>query len=126
MASAGEQSVEQPVREAQAVARYVRIAPRKARIVIDLVRGKSVQEARTLLRFVPKRASKIVEKVIRSAAANATHNYNMDEDRLYIHRAYVDGGPVMKRIHPRARGQAFPILKRTSHITVVLRERGEG
>ncbi|MCL6521255.1 MAG: 50S ribosomal protein L22 [Firmicutes bacterium] len=125
MASAGERSTEEPVREARAVARYVRIAPRKARIVIDLVRGKSVREARTMLRFVPKRASKIVDKVIRSAAANAAHNHEMDEERLYIYRAYVDGGPMMKRIHPRARGQAFPILKRTSHITVVLRERGE-
>lgn len=113
-------------REARARARYVRIAPRKVRIVIDLVRGKPAQEALNLLRFVPKRASRVVAKVIRSAMANATHNYEMDEGRLYIAEAYVDEGPALKRIRPEMRGQAFPIRKRTSHVTVVLRERGEG
>ncbi|MBX6378089.1 MAG: 50S ribosomal protein L22 [Clostridia bacterium] len=119
------ESVVQP-REARAVARYVRIAPRKVRIVIDLVRGKPVDEALHILKFVPKRASKVVEKVVRSAVANATHNYGMDEGRLYIARAFVDEGPRLKRIHPRARGQAFPILKRTSHVTVVVKEREGG
>lgn len=113
-------------REARAHARYVRIAPRKVRVVVDLVRGKPAKEALTLLRFVPKRASRTVAKVIQSAMANATHNYEMDEGRLYVARASVDEGPAQKRIQPRMRGQAFPIRKRTSHITVVLRERGEG
>ncbi len=113
-------------KEARARARYVRIAPRKVRIVIDLVRGKPAKEALDLLRFVPKRASRVVAKVIRSAVANATHNYEMDEGRLYIAEAYVDEGPALKRIRPEMRGQAFPIRKRTSHVTVVLRERGEG
>lgn len=111
-------------RQARAHARYVRIAPRKVRIVIDLVRGKPVKEALGLLRFVPKRASRVVEKLIRSAAANATHNYEMEEDRLYVAQAYVDDGPRSKRIRPEMRGQAFPILKRTSHVTVVLQEAG--
>ncbi len=110
-------------REARAQARYVRIAPRKVRIVIDLVRGKPVKDAIGVLRFVPKRASRVVEKLIRSAVANATHNYEMDEDRLFVARAFVDEGPRFKRIRPEMRGQAFPILKRTSHVTVVLQER---
>lgn len=115
----------QLLREAKAHARYVRIAPRKVRIVIDLVRGKPVKEALDILRFVPKRASGVLAKVIQSAAANATHNFEMEEDRLYVAGAYVNEGPVLKRIRPRMRGQAFAILKRSSHVTVVLRERGE-
>lgn len=112
-------------REARAHARYVWIAPRKVRAVIDLVRGKPVAEALSLLRFVPRRASRVVEKVIRSAMANATHNYEMVEDQLCIVRAYVDEGPVLKRTRPEMRGQAFPILKRSSHVTVILREQPE-
>lgn len=112
--------------EAKAVARFVRIAPRKVRIVIDLIRGKSVDEALAILRYVPKAASEVVEKVVKSAAANAEQNHDMKADRLYISEAYVDQGPTMKRYHPRQRGQAFPILKRSSHITVVVREKKEG
>lgn len=82
-------------------------------------------EALSLLRFVPRRASRVVEKVIRSAMANATHNYEMVEDQLYIVRAYVDEGPVLKRTRPEMRGQAFPVLKRSSHVTVILREQPE-
>jgi large subunit ribosomal protein L22 len=111
------------VREARAVARFVRVPPRKARIVVDLVRGKPVRQALDLLRLLPQRAARIVAKVVRSAAANAEHNYDLDAEELYVARAFVDQGPVLKRIHPRARGQAFPILRRTSHITVVVRER---
>lgn len=111
--------------EAKAVARYIRISPRKVRIVIDLIRGKSVQHALAILKHTPKAASAPIEKVLRSAMANATHNYDMDEDKLYISRAYVDQAPTMKRYHPRQRGQAFPILKRSSHITVVVAERKE-
>jgi len=111
--------------QAKAVARYVRIAPRKARVVIDLIRGKSVDEALAILRHTPKAASRIIEKVVSSAAANAEHNNDMDRDSLYVAEAYVDQGPTLKRWHPRQRGRAFPILKRTSHITVVVREREE-
>ena len=109
--------------EVKASARFVRIAPRKVRVVIDLVRGKSVNEALALLKFVPKRASEPIAKVIASAAANAEHNYNLNKDNLIISQAYVDQGPTLKRYHPRQRGQAFPILKRTSHITVVVKEK---
>lgn len=114
------------VPEARAIAKNLRIAPRKVRIVIDLIRGKSVEEALQTLRFIPKRAAKAVEKVVRSAAANAVNNYDMNEDRLYIAEIYADEGMVMKRYRPRARGQAFPIMRRTSHVTVVVRERKEG
>ena len=109
--------------QARAVARYVRIAPRKARLVIDLIRGKSVDEALAILRFTPRAASPIIEKVLRSAVANAEHNYNMDRNRLYVEKAYVDEGPTMKRYRPRARGMASRINKRTSHITVVVAEK---
>jgi large subunit ribosomal protein L22 len=111
--------------EVRAVARHVRIAPQKVRVVVDLIRGKPVDEALALLRFVPKAASPVVTKVVRSAAANAEENLGLSRRDLVISRAYVDGGPTLKRIHPRQRGQAFPILKRTSHITVVVRARGE-
>ncbi len=109
--------------EAKAVARYVRISPRKVRPVVDLVRGKSVDEALAILKFTPKRASAPVAKVIRSAAANAEHNYDLDRDNLYIAAAYVDQGPTWKRYQPRAYGRANLIRKRTSHITVVVQER---
>lgn len=112
--------------EARAVARFVRLSPRKARQVVDLVRGKPVGEALTLLRFTPKRAARIVEKVVRSAVANATNNHDLDEDRLYVAKVYVDEGPRLKRWRPRARGRAFPILKPTSHVTVIVAERKEG
>lgn len=111
--------------QARAVARHVRISPRKARQVVDLIRGKSVQEALAILRYTPKGASPIVEKVLRSAMANAENNYDMDVDNLYVARAYVDEGPTMKRIQPRARGTAYRIRKRTSHITVILEEKEE-
>ena len=109
--------------EAKAVARYVRIAPRKARVVMDLIRGKSVQEALGILRFIPKKGSQIIEKVLTSATANAQNNLDLDPAELYVVRAYVDEGPTLKRYHPRRMGQAFPILKRTSHITVVVGEK---
>jgi large subunit ribosomal protein L22 len=112
-----------PVPEARAVVRGVRISPRKVRIVVDLVRGRSVADALAVLRHTPKRASRVVAKLIQSAAANAVNNHDMDGSDLYVHAIWVDGGPILKRYHPRARGQLFPILKRTSHVTVVLRER---
>lgn len=112
--------------EAKAVACYVRIAPRKARAVIDLIRDKGVDEALAVLSFTPRRASGLIEKVVRSALANAEHNNKMRRANLYVARAAVDHGPTMKRWHPRQRRRAYPILKRTSHITVILREREEG
>jgi large subunit ribosomal protein L22 len=111
--------------EARAIARHIRISPRKARQVVDLVRGKDVEEALAILRLVPKGGSPIVEKVVRSAIANAENNYDMDVESLYVAECYVDQGPTMKRIRPRARGMANRIRKRTSHITVILREKEE-
>lgn len=108
--------------EARAVARFVRAQPRKVRIVLDVIRGRPVGEALATLRFLPNRAARLVDTVLRSAVANATHNYELDADALYVSAATADQGPVGKRIHPRARGQGFPILKRTSHITVVVRQ----
>ena len=109
--------------EARAIAKHVRIAPRKIRIVADLVRGKNVSEAMAILKFTPKVGSKVVEKLIRSAAANAEHNNDMNVDALYISEIFVDQDSTMKRIHPRSRGQAFNILKKSSHVTVVVKER---
>ena len=109
--------------DVRATAKFVRITPRKARIVVNLIRGKSVAEAFAILQFTPKAASPIVEKVLKSAVANAENNYDMDGSNLYVAACYVDQGPTLKRIHPRSRGQAFSILKRTSHITVVVKEK---
>src|SRR5690625_674803 len=109
--------------EARAVAKYVQISPRKARQVTQLIQGKSVDDALTMLQFTPKRAARIVHKVVRSAAANAENNHDMDADELVVSSAYVDEGPSLKRIRPRARGRADRYVRRTSHITVVVRER---
>lgn len=111
--------------EARAVARHVRISPRKARQVVDEIRGKEVGEALAILRHTPKAAAGVIEKTLRSAVSNAENNHEMDAHRLYVARAYVNEGPTMKRIRPRARGMAYRIRKRTSHITVVLAEKGE-
>ena len=105
--------------EVKATAKYIRIAPRKVRIVMNLVRGKSVADALAILKFTPKVGADAVEKVLRSAIAN----FDMDVDRLFISSAFVDQGPTLKRIHPRSRGQAFKILKHTSHITVAVNEK---
>ncbi|MCY0885534.1 MAG: 50S ribosomal protein L22 [Firmicutes bacterium] len=110
------------VTEARATARFLRISPRKARPVVDLVRGKPVGEAATILRFTRRKAAGLVEKVLASAVANATNNHGMDPRRLYVHAIWVDGGPILTRIRPGSRWQAFTMLKRTSHISVVLRE----
>ena len=108
--------------EVRAVTRYVRIAPRKARLVTELIKGKPVEEALTILRFVPKKAARLVDKTLRSAVANAEQNPNIDVDTLYIKRIFVDGGPTMKRWRARAMGRSTRIIKRTSHITVILDE----
>ena len=109
--------------EAKAVAKYVRIAPRKVRVVMDLIRGKNVAEAFAILKFTPKVGADAIEKVLKSAVANAENNFDMNVDKLYVSSAFVDQGPTLKRIHPRSRGQAFKILKRSSHITVVVEEK---
>ena len=109
--------------EAKAIAKHIRIAPRKIRIVIDLIRGKNVGEAFAILKYTPKVGAEVVEKVLKSAVANAEHNYDLNTDALFVAQAFVDQGPTLKRIHPRSRGQAFKILKRTSHVTLVVKER---
>ena len=106
--------------EARAQARYVRVTPMKARRVIDLIRGMQADEAQAVLRFAPQAASEPVGKVLASAIANATNNYAMDARGLVISEAFVDEGPTMKRIRPRAQGRAFRIRKRSSHITVIV------
>ncbi len=108
--------------EAKAYLRHVRISPRKVQIVLDLVRNKPAKLALAILENTPKSASKPVAKLIRSAMANAQNNFNMDESQLYVAQCFVSPGPIMKRIRPRAQGRAFRILKRTSHVTMVLRE----
>jgi large subunit ribosomal protein L22 len=108
--------------QAKAIAKYVRIAPRKVRLVIDLIRGKQVGEAIAILRHTPKAASPIIEKVLNSAMANAEHNLQLDANKLKVSEAFVNPGPTLKRFRPRAMGRASRIHKRTSHITVVLTE----
>lgn len=110
---------------AKATAKTVRITARKARLVIDLIRNKSVGEAIAILKNTPRSASPIIEKVLNSAIANAEHNYDMDASKLYISEAYVNEGPTMKRFRPRAKGAASGINKRTSHITIVVKEAEE-
>lgn len=109
--------------EARAQVRYVRLAPRKARAVVDLIRNKNVDEAMSILRYTPRRAAEVVSKVVKSAAANAENNFEMNRGSLYVDQIYVDEGPSLKRVQPRARGRRFLILKRTSHITVIVKER---
>ncbi|CAM3582419.1 50S ribosomal protein L22 [Marinicrinis lubricantis] len=109
--------------QAKAHAKYVRIAPRKVKLVIDLIRGKAVGEAVSILRHTPKAASPVVEKLLNSAIANAEHNYSLDPNNLVISEVYVNPGPIMKRFRPRAMGRASRINKRTSHITVVVSEK---
>ena len=108
--------------EAVAKLRYVRVTPRKARLVKDLVRGKKLSDALNILAFSRKKSSKLLSDLIKSAVANAESTKNMDVDNLYISSVFVDAGPTMKRFMPRAMGRATNILKRTSHITVVLKE----
>ncbi|KRE44342.1 50S ribosomal protein L22 [Paenibacillus sp. Soil522] len=109
--------------EAKAHVRYIRIAPRKAQLVADLIRGKQVGEAIAILRHTPKSASPILEKLLNSAIANAEHNYQLDVNKLFISQAFVNQGPTMKRFRPRAMGRASRINKRTSHITLVVSEK---
>lgn len=112
--------------QAKAVAKSIRIAPRKVGLVVDLIRGKNVAEAIAILQHTQRGASPVVEKVLKSAVANAEHNYEMDTDNLVVTEAYVNEGATMKRFRPRAQGRASSINKRTSHITVVVTEKKEG
>ena len=115
-------SVETP-REVRAQAKYVRMSPRKARLVAEHIRGRSVPEARAVLAFTSREAAGVLQKVLQSAVSNAEANHGIAEDRLYVKATYVDGGPVMKRWRARARGRVARIRKRTCHITVQLAER---
>jgi len=108
--------------EATAKLRHIRVTPRKARLVVDVIRGKKAGEALSILKFMPQHASRVVEKLLKSAIANAEQKNIGDVDRLKIKTAFVDHGPVMKRVMPRAIGRANIIKKRTSHITLVLGE----
>lgn len=110
---------------AKAKASYVRISPRKVKIVIDLIRNKTVGEALAILKHIPKAASEVVEKLLLSAMANAEANHGMDVEKLYVAEIFASAGPILKRIQPRAQGRAFRIFKRTSHITIVLKEKEE-
>lgn len=111
--------------KAKATAKYILISPYKARLVIDLIRGKKVDEALNILNFTPKKAARIIKKVLESAIANAENNFGMDVDKLYVVEAYINEGPRLKRIWPRAWGRASRILRRISHITVVVEEKSE-
>ena len=108
--------------ESKAKATYVRMSPRKVQIVLDLIRNQPADKAMAILKFTPKAATEPVMKVLKSAMANAENNFNMDTTRLYVAYAHVAPGPILKRIQPRAQGRAYRINKRTSHITLVLKE----
>jgi large subunit ribosomal protein L22 len=109
--------------EAKAIARYIRMSPMKVGIVLDLIRNKSVKEAVAILQYTPKDAAVVVNKLLKSAVANAENNLSLDSNRLYVAEAHVGQGPTLKRFRPHAQGRAFSIKKRTSHITLVVKER---
>jgi large subunit ribosomal protein L22 len=108
--------------ETKAVLKFVRISPQKARLVVDMVRGKKVEEADRILTFTEKKAARIIKKVVKSAVANATQNPNVDENILFVKKIFVDQGPSLKRWRARAQGRVAAIKKRMSHITVILDE----
>ena len=109
--------------EARAILKDARIAPRKVQIVLDLIRGKDYDVGMATLKHTPKAACEYLEKLLKSAAANAENNHNMDKNNLYVAECFVCPGRTLKRIMPRAQGRAFRILKRTSHVTLVLKEK---
>lgn len=111
--------------EAKAIARYVRVSPRKARIVIDLIRGKSVPTAREILQFSDRAIAEVVAKTLNSAVANAENQHHVRPETLVVKTAFADEGPTLKRIRPRAKGSASRIRKRTSHITIIVAPREE-
>lgn len=109
--------------EAKAIAKYERISPLKVNFICKEIRGKNVDEALAILKFTPKRGAKLLEKVLKSAIANAENNLELSRETLYVSQAYANDAPVMKRWRPKAKGSAYPILKRSSHIGVVVKER---
>jgi len=113
----------QEILEARATLKYARISSRKVKIVIDLIRGKNVDEALAIVKFTPKASSEVIEKLLKSAIANAENNHGMAHEKLYVAEVYANQGPTLRRIRPAAKGSAVRIRKRTSHITIVLRER---
>jgi len=108
--------------EAKAHLKYARISPRKVKIVCDLIRGKDTKTAKAILAQTPKAAAELMLKLLNSAIANAENNHELDPDNLYVSETYANPGPVLKRIRPQARGRAYRIRKRTSHITIVVME----
>lgn len=109
--------------QAKATLTYARISSRKVKIVIDLIRNKPLNEALAILSHTPKAASGMMEKLLNSAAANAENNFSLNRELLYVKEVYANAGPTLKRMQPRAKGMAYPILKRMSHVTVVVAER---
>ena len=109
--------------QAKAIAKYVRISPLKVNFICKEIRGKQVDEALAILKFTPKKGARILEKVLNSAIANAEHNFGLNREDLFVSQAYANNAPVMKRWRPKAKGMAYPILKRSSHIGVVVEER---
>jgi len=109
--------------EVTATEKYIRMSPRKVRLVVDAIRGKPVTEALATLRFMPQSAAKVVGKAVTSAVANAENNYMLDAEDLYVARITADGGPTIKRFRPRAHGRVSPLLKRSTNLTVVLDEK---
>ena len=112
--------------EARAHLKYIRISPRKVGIVLDLIRGKDTETAMAILKNTNKIAAEHLVKLLKSAIANAEHNFNMDASNLYVSECFVCPGPTLKRVQPRAQGRAFQILKRTSHVTLVVKEKELG
>ena len=108
--------------EARAELKYARISPTKVQIVLDLIRNKPVDEAAAILKHTPKAACEPLEKLLKSAVANATNNFNMDEDKLYVSECFATSGPILKRMRPRAQGRAYRIDKKTAHVTLVVKE----
>ncbi len=110
------------INEARATLKFARISARKVKIVADLIRGKNVDEALAIVKFTPKASSELIEKLLKSAIANAENNHDMKHENLYVAEIYANQGPTLKRIRPAAKGSAVRIRKRTSHITIVLRD----
>ncbi len=118
-----QEQVQEEVLQAKATLKYARISSRKVKIVADLIRGKDVNEALAIVKFTPKASSAIIEKLLKSAIANAENNHGMKHENLYVAEIYANQGPTLRRIRPAAKGSAVRIRKRTSHITIVLKER---
>ena len=117
------QEQETLVKEAKATFKFARISSRKVKIVADLIRGKDVDEALAIMKFTPKASSEVLEKLLKSAIANAENNHDMKHENLYVAEIFANQGPTLKRIRPAAKGSAVRIRKRTSHITIVLKEK---